>query len=159
MLKKKHTSRFWECDGQFCLMTRKGVYPYEYMDNWKKLEEISLPRKDAFYSRLNMKGISDQDFEHTQQVWNNMEKKTLGFCHDTCLKTDVLLLADVFETFRDTCLENYKLDPAYFYIAPRLARLAPSAVSMKKGGRTVNYVPTSSGLSCLGYGHRHAVDG
>ena len=121
MLKKKHTSRFWECDGQFCLMTRKGVYPYEYMDSWKKFEEISLPRKDAFYSRLNMKGISDQDFEHTQQVWNNMEKKTLGFCHDTCLKTDVLLLADVFETFRDTCLENYKLDPAYFYIAPRLA--------------------------------------
>ena len=60
MLKKKHTSRFWECDGQFCLMTRKGVYPYEYMDSWKKFEEISLPRKDAFYSRLNTKGISDQ---------------------------------------------------------------------------------------------------
>ena len=56
-------------------MTRKGVYPCEYIDGWKKFEETSLPPKDAFYSRLNMKGISDQDYEHAQQVWNTMEKK------------------------------------------------------------------------------------
>ena len=102
-------------------MIRKGVYPYEYVDSWKKFEETSLPPKDAFYSRLNMKGISDQDYEHAQQVWNTMEKKTLGCYHDTYLKTDVLLLADVFETFRNTCLKNYKLDPAHFYTAPGLA--------------------------------------
>ena len=101
-------------------MTRKGVYPCQYMDSRKKFEEISLPQKDAFYSRLNMKRISDQDFEHAQQVWNNMEKKTLGCYHDTYLKTDVLLFADVFETFRDTCFENFKLDLPRFYIAPRL---------------------------------------
>ena len=102
-------------------MTRKGVYPYEYIDDWKKFEETSLPPKDAFYSRLSMKGISDHDYVHAQQVWNTMEKKTLGCYHDTYLKTDVLLLADVFETFRDTCLKNYKLDPAHFYTAPGLA--------------------------------------
>ena len=68
-----------------------------------------------------MKGTSDQNCEHPQQVWNTMEKNTLGCYHDTYLKTDVLLLADVFETFLNTCLKNYKLDPAYFYIALGLA--------------------------------------
>ena len=68
-----------------------------------------------------MKGISDQDYEHAQKVWNIMEKKTLRRYHDTYLKTDVLLLADVFETFWNTCLKNYKLDPAYFYTTPGLA--------------------------------------
>ena len=68
-----------------------------------------------------MKGISDQDYEHAQQVWNTMEKKTLGCYHDTYLKTDVLLLADVFETFRNMCLKKYKLVPAHFYTAPVLA--------------------------------------
>ena len=123
MLKKnlKYTSKFWKCDEKFRLMIRKGVYPYEYIAGWKKFEEISLPQKDAFYSRLNTKGISDQDYEHAQQVWDTMEKKTLGCYHDTYLKTDVLLLTDVFETFRNTCLKNYKLDPAHFYTAPGLA--------------------------------------
>ena len=68
-----------------------------------------------------MKGISDHDYEYAQQVWNTMEKKILGCYHDIYLKTDVLLLADVFETFRNTCLNNYKLDPAHFYTAPGLA--------------------------------------
>ena len=102
-------------------MIRNSVYPYEYMDGWEKFEEKSLPPKDTFYSRPYMKGISDQDYEHAQQVWNTMEKKTLGCYHNTYLKTDVLLLADVFETFRDTCLKHYNLDPAHFYTVPGLA--------------------------------------
>ena len=68
-----------------------------------------------------MKGIRDQDYENAQQVWNTMEKKPLGCYHDTYLKTDVLLLAYVFETFRNTCLKNYKLDPTHFYTTPGLA--------------------------------------
>ena len=84
-------------------MIQKGVYPYKYMDSWEKFEEAGLPSKDAFYSRLNMKVISDQDYEHAKQVWNTMEKKTLGCYHNTYLKTDVLLFADVFETFWNTC--------------------------------------------------------
>ena len=80
MLKKNfiHTSSFLECDEKFRPMIRKGVYPHEYMDGWKKFEEISLPPKEAFYSRLSMKGISNQDYEHAQQVWNTLEKKMLG---------------------------------------------------------------------------------
>ena len=116
-----NTISFWECDGNFRLMIRKGVYPYEYVDDWKKFEETSLPLKDAFYSRINKKGISDQDYEHAQQVWNTMEKKVLGCYPDTYLKPDVLLLADVFETFRNTYLKNYGLDPAHFYTTPGLA--------------------------------------
>ena len=98
----KNLREFYKGEDIFRLMRRKGVYPYKYMDGWKKFEETSLPPKDAFYSRLNMKGISDQDYEHAQQVWNIMEKKTLGCHHDTYLKTDVLLLTDMFETFRNT---------------------------------------------------------
>ena len=102
-------------------MIRKGVYPYKYMDDSKKFEETSLPPKDAFYIRLNMKGISDHYYEQAQQVWNTMEKNPLGCYHDTYLKTDVLLLADVFETFRNKCLKNYGLDLAHFITVPGLA--------------------------------------
>ena len=101
-----------------------------------------------------MKGISDQDYKHPRQVWNTMKEKTLDCYHNTYLKTDVLLLADVFKTFWNTCFENYRLDPAHFYTAPGLAwqallkTAALNAFSMKKGVKTVNYAPTSSGLSC-----------
>ena len=94
-------------------MRCKGVYPYEYMDNWEKFEDTSLSQKDAFYSKLNKKSISDQDMHN--------KFGTLGCYHNTYLKTDVLLLADVFETFWNTCLKNYNLDPAHFYTAPGLA--------------------------------------
>ena len=121
----KHLREFYKEEEVFRLMRRKGVYPYEYMDNWKKFEKTSLPPKDAFYSRLNMKGISDQDHEHAQQVWNRITPEheciTLGDYRDVYLATDVLLLGDVFETFRNTCLKNYKLDPAHFYTARGLA--------------------------------------
>ena len=85
VLKKNfnHTSRFWGCNEKFRLMIRKGVYPYEYMDGWEKFEEASLPTKGTFYSRLNMKGISDQGHEHAQEVWNILEKKNLGCFHNT----------------------------------------------------------------------------
>ena len=117
----KNLRRFWSDDANFKLMRRKGVYPYEYVENWEKFEEMIFPPKEAFYSKLNMRGIDDGDYEHAQWVWNNMKKKTLGEYHDIYLKTDFLLLADVFETFRETCLKHYKLDPAYFYSAPGLA--------------------------------------
>ena len=117
----KKLRTFYKEEEDFRLMRCKGVYQYEYMDGWKKFEEKSLPPKNAFDSRLNMKGISDQDYKHAQQIWNIMKKKTLGCYHDAYLKTDVLLLADRFETFRNTCLKNYKLDPTHFYTAPGLA--------------------------------------
>ena len=79
---------------------------YAHTNSWEKFQETSILPKNAFCSRLNMKGISDQDCEHAQQVWNTMEKMTVGCYHNTYLKTDVLLLADVFETFLNTCLKN-----------------------------------------------------
>ena len=102
-------------------MRQKSVYAYESMDGWEKIEETKLLPKNAFYRKLNMKGIRDKDYEHAQQIWNILEKKTLVCYHDTYLKTDVLLLADVFDTIRNKCLEHYKLDPAYFYTTPRAA--------------------------------------
>ena len=59
---------FYKEEEVFRLMRREGVYPYKYMDSWKKIEETSLPPKDEFYSKLNMKGISDQGYEHAQQT-------------------------------------------------------------------------------------------
>ena len=121
----KNLRCFYQQDDAFKLMRRKGVYPYEYMDSWKRFEETALPPKAQFYSRLNMENISNKDYEHAQQVWNTMtpkgERATMGDYHDVYLVTDVLLLADVFETFRDTCMQHYKLDPAHFYTAPGLA--------------------------------------
>ena len=103
------------------LLIRKGVYPYEYMDSWDKFEEKRLPSKDEFYSKLNMLGISEKDHQHTCKVWNEFGLKNMGDYHDLYLKTDVILLANVFESFRKVCLDNYGLDPAHFYTAPGLA--------------------------------------
>ena len=106
---------------QYNLLTRKGVYPYEYMSSWDKFEETQLPPIEAFYSNLNMTNVSKDDYEHVQRVWKEFRIHKLGDYHDLCLRTDVILLANVFEVFRDTCLEQYKLDPAHFYTSPGLA--------------------------------------
>ena len=103
------------------LLLQKGHYPYEYMDAWSRFEETALPPKEAFYSELKREGISDEDYAHAQAVWQAFECKNLGDFHDKYLETDVLLLADVFENFRKTCLNNYKLDPAHYYTSPGLS--------------------------------------
>ena len=106
---------------QYNLLTRKGVYPYEYMDSSDKFEETQLPPKEAFDSNLNMSSISEEDYQHSQRVWDAFKISNLGEYHDLYLETDVLLLANVFEAFRNTCLRHYSLDPAHFYTAPGLA--------------------------------------
>ena len=103
------------------LLTRKGVYPYECMDTLEKLKETKLPSKEAFYSRLNGVGISDEDYGHAREVWKTFKMKNLKDYHNLYNQVDVLLLADVFENFRDICIKKYKLDPANFYTAPGLA--------------------------------------
>ena len=108
-------------DDKLSFLTKKGIYPYEYMDSLEKLEETQLPPRKAFYSRLNDEGISDEDYRHAQKVWKTFEMKTLEDYHNLCNKADVLLLADVFENFRNICIKNYKLDPAHYYTAPGLA--------------------------------------
>ncbi|XP_072017519.1 uncharacterized protein [Amphiura filiformis] len=107
-------------DEQLQLLMRKGVYPYDHVNSLEKLQETSLPPKDAFYSKLNEEHISDEDYEHAQKVWDTFGMKTMREYHDLYLKSDVLLLADVFENFRKTSLENYELDPCWYYTAPGL---------------------------------------
>ncbi|XP_057297643.1 uncharacterized protein LOC130628676 [Hydractinia symbiolongicarpus] len=109
----------------FRLMLRRGIYPYEYMNGWRRFEETELPPREAFYSTLNMNSISDNEYEHTQKVWNAVTPKgpetTMGDYHDAYLVTDVLLFTDIFQNFRGVCHENYKLDPTHFYSAPGLS--------------------------------------
>ena len=108
-------------ENQYKLLIKKGIYPYEYMSEWEKFKETRLPPKEAFYSKLNMAGVSEEDYEHANRVWKEFGLKDLGEYHDLYLKMDVILLANVFEAFRDICLKNYDLDPAHFYTAPGLA--------------------------------------
>ena len=98
-----------------------SLYPYEYMNSSEKLKETKLPPREAFYSRLNIEGISDEDYEHARKVWETFEMKTLGDYHNLYNQVDVLLLADVFENFRDICIKNHNLNPAHYYTAPGLA--------------------------------------
>ena len=108
-------------DLQYDLLTRKGVYPYEYVNSWDRFEETQLPPISAFYSNLNMSSISEEDYQHNQRVWEEYGIHNLGDYHDLYLRRDVVLLANVYKAFRDTCLKHYKLDPAHFYTSPGLA--------------------------------------
>ena len=105
----------------FELLAQKGIYPYDYMNCLEKFSETQLPAKEDFYSKLNDCGISDQEYEHAQDIWKEFKINNLGEYHDLYLKTDVLLLADVFEEFRNICLKNYNLDPAWYYTSPGLS--------------------------------------
>ena len=111
------------------LLTRKGIYPHEYMDTLENLKETQLQPKEAFYSRLNDEGISDKNYEHPRKVWKTFKMKNLEDYHNLYNRVDVLLLADVFENFRDICIKNYNLDPAHYYTAPGLAWDAALKVS------------------------------
>ena len=116
----KNMSHFYE-GKELELLLRKGVYPYDHVNSLDKLNETSLPTKDKFYNKLNNTNISDADYEHAQEVGKTFKIKTMREYHNLYLKTDVILLADVFETFRDVCMNNYKLDPCWYYTAPALS--------------------------------------
>lgn len=105
----------------FNLTNRKGVFPYEYISGYEMLDELTLPPKESFYSSLNGTHITDEDYEHAQNVWHKFNVKTLGEYSDLYLKIDVLLLADVFENFRNTCMSTHALDPAHYFGAPGLS--------------------------------------
>lgn len=100
---------------------RKNVYCYDYIDNYERFEETNLPSKEAFYNRLKKVGISEEDYAYVQEVWRRFDMKNLGDLHDHYVLTDVLLLADVFERFRDMTLDYYKLDACHYFTSPGLA--------------------------------------
>ena len=116
-LVKRFASTYEFCYGnlnKFILLLRKGVYPYEYMDNWERFDETSLPNKESFYSSLKMENIDDIDYRHGNNVFKRFKLKNLGEYHDLYVQSDTLLLVDVFENFRNTCIKVYELDPAHF---------------------------------------------
>ena len=123
-LKKIFSNVYEFCDydmNKFITLLRKGVYPYEYMDEWNKFYEKELPVKESFYSNLTMEDISDTDYKHASNVFEKFYLNNLGDYHDLYVRSDMLLLADVFENFRNSCLNNYELDPAHFVSLPGLA--------------------------------------
>lgn len=106
---------------QISMLERKGVFPYDYVDSYERLYETALPTRNDFYSKLYEEHISADEYKFACNVWNKFDIKTLREYSDLYLKTDVLLLADVFEQFRETCLDIYKLDPAHYYTSPGLS--------------------------------------
>ena len=121
---KRFSSTYEFCNNDLnkcVLLLRKEVYPYEYADTWERFNEISLPSREDFYSNLNMEDISDIDYRHTNNVFEVFKLENLGNYHDLYAKSDTLLLADVFNNFRDMCLKEYELDPAHFLSLSGLA--------------------------------------
>ena len=103
------------------MLLTKGVYLYEYMDSWEKFNEETLPNRKDFYIKSLLKDITSEDYKHTEKVSEELKLKNLGEYHDLSVQSDTLLLADVFEKFRNKCIEIYEPDPAYFLSAPGLA--------------------------------------
>ena len=146
----------------FNLITRKGVFPYEYMDSFDRFVEKELPPKESFYSSLSDESISDQDYQHAQEVWATFNCKNLKDYHDVYLSSDVLLLADVFENFRRTALSTHKLDPAHYLTLPGYswdALLKSTEVSLELITEPDMYLFIEKGLrgGISMVSHRHAI--
>lgn len=118
---KKISRSFCNNLEEFKLITKKGIFPYDYIDSWEKFDEEQLPSKLHFYSQLNEEHVSEADYNHACNVWKKFNIKNLGEYSDLYLRTDVLLLADIFENFRYFCLKTYDLDPAHYYTLPGLS--------------------------------------
>ncbi|XP_044010159.1 uncharacterized protein LOC122853803 [Aphidius gifuensis] len=106
---------------EFKLITKKGLFPYDYIDSWEKFNEQQLPSKLDFYSQLYEEHITEIDYNHACNVWEKFHIKNLGEYSDLYLRTDVLLLADIFDNFRYFCLKTYELDPAHYFTLPGLS--------------------------------------
>ena len=103
------------------LMSEKGVYPYDFMDSFEKFNQTELPAKEHFYGILNDQHITNDEYDHARKVWKAFKLRNMGEYHDLYLGSDVLLLTDVFENFRKTCLQYYKLDPCHYFTSPDLS--------------------------------------
>ena len=102
----------------FKLLLRKGVFPYNYINNFKVFEETKLPCKEAFYDDLRKEHITDEDYQHAQQIWTAFKIKNLGEYSDLYNETDTILLADVMERFRSSTMKEHNLDPMHYLTLP-----------------------------------------
>jgi hypothetical protein len=103
------------------ILRQKGYYPYDYVDSYTRFDETDLPPMESFYSRLTREEIKPENYDHAKKVWADCQCQNFGDYHDLYLKSDVLLLADIFENFRKTSIKHYGLDPAHYYTTPGLA--------------------------------------
>ena len=103
------------------LLMRKQVYPYEYFTSFENFEETNLPPREAFYSSLTRECVSEDDYQHAVNVYKTFKITSLGSMHDLYLHSDVILLTDVFESFRNLSMDQYGLDPCHFMTSPGLA--------------------------------------
>ena len=103
------------------MLLTKGVHPYEYMASWERFNETTLPNKKAFYRKLYLENITDEDYIHSQKVPEEFKLKNLGEYHDLYVQSDTLLLADVFAKFSNKYIEMHNLDPAHSLPASGLA--------------------------------------
>ena len=134
------------------LLLRKGVYPYEYMDSWERFDEAFLPKK-YFYSSLNMENITSVEYRYAKRVFKNFNNKDISDYHDLYVRSDILLLADVFENSRNKCIEIYELDPDNFLSAPGLAW----QTCLKKTGIKLELLTDVNMLLMVGTGIRCGI--
>ena len=106
---------------KFILLSGKVVCPYEYLNSWERFDKATFPDKEALYGSLNMEDITDVDYRHAKRMFKNLNNKNLGDYHDLHVQSDTLFFADVFENFRNKCIEIHELDPGHFLSAPGLA--------------------------------------
>ena len=116
----KYLSREFKGE-QLELVKQKGIYPYEYINSFKRFKEDKLPDIDCFFNSLKNCCITDEEYCRACNVWKVSNIKNIGEYHDLYLKTDVLLLCDVSEKFIDVCLKDYRLDSCHYYSSPELS--------------------------------------
>ena len=124
VLKERFYNTYRLCGGnmeKLKLLSRKGVYPYEYMDSWDKFSLPVQVKKEYYYAELNDFNIDDSDIEHVKNICSTLNINSLGEYHDLYVQSDTTLLADVFENFKNNCINIDKLDPAYYLSAPALS--------------------------------------
>ena len=102
------------------LLTKKGIYPYDYIDSFDRFNETDLPSKDKFFSRLRKSGITEKEYLRAKLIWNKFNCKNLGEYSDLYCLSDTLILADCFEKFRKFFINNHKIDPCHSYSTPGL---------------------------------------
>ena len=141
---------------------RKGIYPYDNMDSSNRFEETENPPKEVYYSILNDQEITDEDYEHSIKIWKEDNIKNLGEYHDLYLKIDVLLLAEIFENFRNVCLTNYELDPAHYYTSPGLSwdallKFSKQKLELLSDINMIQFIESGirGGVSMIS--HRHSI--
>jgi hypothetical protein len=156
-----HSAKHCSKPEHLAKLLRKGVYPYDYMSTMERFAETALPAQEAFFSQLMDEGISEEDFAHAADVWTTFGCRNLGDYHDLYVKTDVLLLADIFEAHRENSLKHYELDPAHYFTTPNFAwdaMLKKTGVELELLTDYDMYLMTESGLrgGISMITHRHA---